>query len=84
MVPYTGRSTVALLKGDNRRKLVYETLLAIDEQIKPQLARKKSVVIKPNNVSTEIQLAATHADTLRGILDYIAPRFKGPIDQKTD
>ena len=79
MVPYTGRSTVALLKGDNRRKLVYETLLAIDEQIKPQLARKKSVVIKPNNVSTEIQLAATHADTLRGILDYIAPRFKGPI-----
>ena len=77
--PYPGRSTVALLKGNNRRKLIYETLLAIDEQIKPQLARKKSVVIKPNNVSTEIQLAATHADTLRGILDYLAPRFKGPI-----
>ena len=37
------------------------------------------MVIKPNNVSTNIQLAATHADALRGILDYLAPRFKGPI-----
>jgi uncharacterized protein (DUF362 family) len=73
------RSTVALIQGDNRRKMVYESLLAIDDQIGPKLKTKKSVVIKPNNVSTTIQLAATHPDTLRGILDYLAPRFKGPI-----
>ena len=77
--PYEKRATVALVQGEERRKLIQEALVAIDEQIRPQLKRKKYVVIKPNNVSTERQLAATHADTLRGILDYLAPRFKGPV-----
>ena len=56
-----------------------EALVAIDEQIVPVLKTKKSVVIKPNMVSTVNPLAATNADTLRGILDYLAPRFKGPV-----
>jgi len=73
------RSTVAIVQGDDRRKMIYESLLAIDDQILPKLKTKKYVVIKPNNVSTTIQLAATHADVFRGILDYLAPRFKGPI-----
>ena len=73
------RPTVSLVSGGNRRKMIYESLLAIDDQIRPQLKKKKSVVIKPNNVSTTIQLAATHADALRGILDYLEPRFKGPV-----
>ncbi len=73
------RSTVSLVHGDDRRKNVYEALAAIDEQIKPKLKSKKYVVIKPNNVATNNQLAATHADALRGILDYLEPRFKGPI-----
>ncbi len=77
--PYDKRATVALVKGPERRKLIHDALAAIDEQIRPELARKKYVVIKPNNVSTEVQLAATHADALRGILDYLAPRFKGPV-----
>ena len=73
------RSTVSLVKGEERRRLVHDALAAIDDQIRPALKRKKSVVIKPNNVSTVNQLAATHADTLHGILDYLAPRFKGPV-----
>jgi uncharacterized protein (DUF362 family) len=73
------RSTVAIIQGDVRRKMVYESLMAIDDQIRPVLKKKKSVVIKPNNVSTNIQLAATHADALRGMLDYLESRFKGPI-----
>ncbi len=77
--PLETRSTVAIIQGDSRRKMIYESLLAIDDQIQPRLKQKKSVVIKPNNVSTNIQLAATHADVFRGILDYLAPRFKGPI-----
>jgi len=77
--PVERRSVVALLKGEERRKLIHDTLQAIDDQIRPLLKRKKYVVIKPNNVSTVNQLAATHADTLRGILDYLAPRFKGPV-----
>jgi len=42
------------------------------------LKAKKYVVIKVNNVSTVNQLAATHADAIHGILDYLEPRFKGP------
>ena len=70
---------VALVRGDNRRKIVHDALEAVDDQIRPALRRKKSVVIKPNNVSTVNPLAATNADTLHGILDYLEPRFKGPV-----
>lgn len=75
----TGRSTVSLVKGDVRRKNITDALAAIDHQILPVLRRKKYAVLKPNNVSTVNQLAATHADALRGILDYLAPRFQGPV-----
>lgn len=73
------RSTVSLIRGESRRKNVTDSLVAIDEQLLPVLRTKKSVVIKPNMVSTVNPLAATNADTLHGILDYLGPRFKGPI-----
>jgi len=73
------RSTVAVVQGEQRRKIVHDSLVAIEEQIVPVLKTKKSVVIKPNNVSTVNPLASTNADTLRGILDFLAPRFKGTV-----
>jgi uncharacterized protein (DUF362 family) len=76
---FPGRPKVALVHGDDRRKNVYQALLNIDDQIQAGLRRKKYVVIKPNNVSTEIQLASTHVDALRGVLDYLEPRFHGPV-----
>ena len=45
----------------------------------PLIAGKKYVVVKVNNVSTTNQLAATHADAICGILDYLQPRFKLPV-----
>jgi uncharacterized protein (DUF362 family) len=77
--PYDARSPVSLVKGEVRRKNVTEALLAIDREIRPVLKRKKYVAIKVNNVTARTQLAATHVDALRGILDYLAPRFKGPV-----
>jgi len=77
--PHERRAAVALVKGEERRKIVHAALVAIEEQIRPVLKRKNYVVIKPNNVSTVNQLAATHADALRGILDFLEPRFKGPV-----
>jgi uncharacterized protein (DUF362 family) len=74
-----GPSKVALIHGDNRRKNVRQALEAIDGQIRAGLRHKKYVVIKPNNVSTSNQLAATHVDALNGILDYLEPRFRGPV-----
>jgi uncharacterized protein (DUF362 family) len=79
VIPVGKRSTVALIHGTERRKMVTDSLVAIERDILPQLKKKKYVVIKPNNVSTQNQLAATHADTLRGIIDFLAPRFKGEI-----
>ena len=72
-------STVALVKGESRRKNIAQALTAIDDQVQPGLKRKKYVVVKVNNVSTVNQLAATHADAIHGILDYLEPRFKGPV-----
>lgn len=77
--PYERRATVSLVRGEERRKLIHDALEAIDDQIRPLLRRKKYVIIKPNNVSTVNQLASTHADTLRGILDYLARRHRGPV-----
>jgi uncharacterized protein (DUF362 family) len=77
--PAGGRSVVSLVQGENRRQNVHDALLAIKDQVLPVLKTKKYVVIKPNLVSTVNQLAATHADALRGILDFLAPRFKGPV-----
>jgi uncharacterized protein (DUF362 family) len=77
--PYTDRAPVSLVKGDSRRKNVLDALVGVDREVRPAMARKKYVLIKVNNVNTNKQLAATHVDALRGILDYVAPRFKGPV-----
>ena len=37
------------------------------------------MVVKPNVVSLIQPLAASNADALNGILDFLAPRFKGPV-----
>jgi uncharacterized protein (DUF362 family) len=76
---FPGVSPVSIARGDDRRQNVCAALTAIDDQIRPRLRRKKYVVIKPNIVNTVNQLASTHADALRGIVDYLAPRFRGPI-----
>jgi uncharacterized protein (DUF362 family) len=40
---------------------------------------KKYAVIKPNFVNTQNQLAASHVDGVRGVLDYLSEKFKGPV-----
>ncbi len=78
-MPPPPRSTVAIVKGDQRRSNVRDALAAIDSQIRAGIAGKKYVIVKVNNVSTTNQLAATHADAIFGILDYLQPRFKLPV-----
>ncbi len=73
------RSVVAVANGASRRQNICESLEAIADQIMPVLKTKKCVVIKPNMVSTSNQLASTHVDALHGILDFLGPRFQGPV-----
>jgi uncharacterized protein (DUF362 family) len=77
--PLERRATVALIQGNDRRKNVYNALMAVDTQIEPVMRTRKYVVIKANFVNTVNQMAASHADAMRGILDYLAERFRGPV-----
>ena len=73
------RSVVSVANGSGRRQNIREALEAIEDQVLPVLKTRKRVVIKPNMVSTSNQLASTHVDALHGILDFLGPRFKGPV-----
>ena len=73
------KSVVSLINGESRRNNVCDSLVAIEDQLLPLLKSKKHVVIKPNMVSTRKQIASTSVDTLHGILDFLGPRFKGPV-----
>ncbi len=73
------RAKVAIIKGENRRKNVFDALVAIDDQILPGLKTRKYVLIKPNGSDPSRALISTQADTVHGIMDYLAPRFKGQV-----
>ncbi len=77
--PEISKSPVSLVSGDDRRKNITAALAALDAELLPKLKLRKTVVIKPNFVSVTRQLAASHADSIRGILDWLEPRFKGPV-----
>jgi uncharacterized protein (DUF362 family) len=76
---YQGRAVVSLVHGEDRRRNVYQALAAVDDQIRASLSRKKYVLVKPNTVAVNNQLGSTHADALRGILDYLSERYRGPV-----
>ena len=71
-------STVALVKGSDRRDNIYRSLKLIEDQVFSPLGDKQ-ILIKPNFVQTSVPLAATHADAIRGILDFLAPHYKKEV-----
>lgn len=62
---------VALVKGENRYGNIKRALEMIKEDIHNDIQGKKSILLKPNLVSSYNQLAATHVDTIRATLDFI-------------
>lgn len=63
-------SRVSLTTGDNRADLAFRALQPFSKQIREAIGNKR-VVLKPNNVSIDIPLCATHVDTLEGILEFL-------------
>lgn len=61
---------VALTHGDNRTDNIFRGLKSIEAEIVRSIGNRR-VVIKPNNVSTDNQLAATHSDALVAILEFL-------------
>jgi len=70
---------VSLIKGNDRREIVYQALKKIEDEVIASIGDKKKILIKPNFVITSRQLAATHVDAIRGILDFLKPHFKHQI-----
>ncbi|MHC4556377.1 MAG: DUF362 domain-containing protein [Planctomycetota bacterium] len=69
---------VCLVKGNDRREIVYQALKKIEDEVLASIGDKK-ILIKPNFVITTRQLAATHVDAVRGILDFLKPHYKKQI-----
>ena len=76
--PPTEPSTIALIKGNDRRENVYKSLKLIEDQVLGGI-KDRQIMIKPNFVQTSVQLAATHADAVRGILEFLRPHYKQEI-----
>ncbi len=77
--PYAKSAKVSLVKGNDRREIIFQTLKGIEDDVMASLGSKKRILVKPNFVSTTRALAASHADEIRGILDFFKTRFKGEI-----
>jgi len=73
-----GPATVSLIKGDDRYRIVTESLEAIGDDILRSIG-EKPIPLKPNAVLANTLLGDTHVDALRAILDFLAPRHKKTI-----
>ena len=73
-----GPAKVCLVKGNDCRDNVYQALKKIEDEVIASIGEKK-ILIKPNFVITTRQLAATHVDAVRGILDFLKPHHTRQI-----
>jgi len=69
--------TVALTRRETRRETVAAALERIANQI--DLSAVRRVLVKPNFVTPDTPLAATHVDAVRAVLDFVRQRYDGPI-----
>jgi uncharacterized protein (DUF362 family) len=71
------KSNVALIKGDSRYDNIAKALSLVEGDT--QLDKVKDILIKVNFVSVTHQLASTHMEGVRALLDFLRPRHDGPI-----
>jgi uncharacterized protein (DUF362 family) len=72
------RSKVSFATGKDRREMMNQVLIPFKDEIVEGL-KGKQVIIKPNFVSTNNPLCATHVDAVRGVLDFLKPIYSGKI-----
>lgn len=67
------KSRVAVVKGEDRYSIVSKALQLIRDDVNPASIRGRRVLVKPNLVSSSIELAATHLDAVRAVVDFLQP-----------
>ncbi len=70
---------ISYIKSDDRKYNIERCLSLIKSEITSGLKNARSIVIKPNCVSSKVKLAATHVDALEALLEFIYPHIKGQI-----
>ncbi|HKK43134.1 MAG TPA: DUF362 domain-containing protein [Bacteroidales bacterium] len=63
-------SKVAITSGNNRADMAFRALQPFAAEISNAIGNKR-VILKPNIVNINLQLASTHVDTLEGILEFL-------------
>ncbi|MDR2233691.1 MAG: DUF362 domain-containing protein [Tannerella sp.] len=63
------RTQVSLVTGTDRADMAFRALQPFSKEI-AQAVGKKRIILKPNFVSSSIQLSATHSETMEGILEF--------------
>jgi uncharacterized protein (DUF362 family) len=74
----TSTSRVSLVKGEDRYKNITQALEMLENDILSSIGEKK-ILLKPNVVLADNPIAVTHVDSVRAILDFLAPHVKRPI-----
>ena len=70
---------VNIAQGENRRKVIREVIDKLGQEFVDKCKAAKLILIKPDLVHHELQLASVHVDTVRGILDVIRTYSKAPV-----
>jgi uncharacterized protein (DUF362 family) len=70
---------LGLVKGQDRREIIYQSLKLIEDDVWAAIDRKSRVLIKPNMAVDQNPLAITHVDATRAVLEFLRPRCRKPI-----
>ncbi len=62
---------IAITYGENRELNIKKSLEFLSDEIREKLKNKSTILIKPNLVSTKVQLSATHKDAIKGLLNFL-------------
>jgi uncharacterized protein (DUF362 family) len=72
-------SKISFIQSNDRKYNVTRALSLIKSEIIHGLKNAKNIVVKPNCVVTDYQLASTHVDVLEAVFGFIAPYAKNQI-----
>jgi len=64
-------SRVAVVRGDDRYTIVAKALELIKPETSPDRIKDRRVLVKPNLVSSSVELASVHVDAVRAVIDFI-------------
>lgn len=72
-------SIVSLAHGESRRENIRLALDQLPESVCKKMNTAQSVLIKPNLVHHLNQLASTHVDAVRAVVDFVRVKTQAPI-----